>query len=149
MRVKVHVFWLGHFARSKIKSESIFLITYYIITILKKWSILAYISKSQKKDFPVYFQILRGRVRVFFQARKLSLGQMACIYLLNSREGPQIWILSSPLIVIPYLYMYSVLLYFDTWCIVPYAAPVSCFIGAALLFTRLFTSDTKDSCSSF
>ena len=34
MIVKVRVFRLGHFARSKIKSESIFLIKYYIITIL-------------------------------------------------------------------------------------------------------------------
>ena len=36
MKVKVHVFRLGHFARSKIESESIFLLKYYIITILKK-----------------------------------------------------------------------------------------------------------------
>ena len=44
MKVKVHVFWLGHFARSKIKSEGIFLIKYCIITILKIfWSLLAYI----------------------------------------------------------------------------------------------------------
>ena len=36
MKVKVQFFLLGHFARSKIGSESIFVIKYYIITILKK-----------------------------------------------------------------------------------------------------------------
>ena len=36
MKVKVHVFQLGHFERSKIEYESIFLIKSYIITILKK-----------------------------------------------------------------------------------------------------------------
>ena len=34
MKVKVCVFRLGHFARSKLESESIFLIKYYITIIL-------------------------------------------------------------------------------------------------------------------
>ena len=37
----------------------------------------------------MYFQILRGRVQVFFQPRNLIFFQMACVYLLNSRDGPQ------------------------------------------------------------
>ena len=36
MKVKVHVFRLGHFARSNIESERIFLIKNYIINILFK-----------------------------------------------------------------------------------------------------------------
>ena len=48
-----------------------------------------YTFLSQKMDFPLYFQILRRRVWVFFQARKLIFCQMACIYLLNSRDDPQ------------------------------------------------------------
>ena len=72
MKVKVHVFRLGHFAKSKIKSESSCLIKSYIITILIFFgSVLVYILKIKKMDFPLYFQILRGRVWGFFQARKL------------------------------------------------------------------------------
>ena len=33
-RMKVHVFWLGHFAMSKIKFESSFPLKYYIITVV-------------------------------------------------------------------------------------------------------------------
>ena len=60
-------FRLGHFLRSKIESEIIFLIKYYIITILKK--IEAFrptFNKVKKMDFPLYVQILRGRVQGFF-----------------------------------------------------------------------------------
>ena len=73
MKVKVHVFRLGHFARSKIESESIFLIKYYIITIinfiLERFSL--YLTKP-KNGFPIVFSNLARRgSRVFFQARKL------------------------------------------------------------------------------
>ena len=60
MKVKVHVFRLGHFARYKIKSEIRFLIKYYIITIL-------FLVKVKKLGFPLYFQILHRRFWVFFQ----------------------------------------------------------------------------------
>ena len=41
-------------------------------------------------DFPLYFQILRGRIQVFFlQARKQIFCHMACIYPRNSRGVPQ------------------------------------------------------------
>ena len=47
-------------------------------------------GKSQKMDFPLYFQILRGRVQgFFFKLGSKFFCQMACIYLLNSRGGTQ------------------------------------------------------------
>ena len=40
--------------------------------------------------FPLYFQILRGRVQgFFFKLGSFFFCQMSCIYLLNSRGGPQ------------------------------------------------------------
>ena len=63
MKVKVHVFWLGHFARSKIKSESSFLIKYYKTTIQKKIMFWPILKKVKKMDLPLYFQILCGRVQ--------------------------------------------------------------------------------------
>ena len=64
-------FQVGHFARSKIESESIFLIKFYIITILNIfWSNLVYIYQSRKMDFPLYFQILSGRVQGFFSSTR-------------------------------------------------------------------------------
>ena len=51
MKVKVHVFWLGHFAKSKIESESSFPIKYYIIPIPNFFG--AYIQRRQKMDFPL------------------------------------------------------------------------------------------------
>ena len=59
------VFWLGHFPRSKIESENIFLTKYYIITI-KINAVFWFIVNKVKKDFPLHFQILRGRVQGFF-----------------------------------------------------------------------------------
>ena len=73
MKVKVHVFRLGHFARSKIESESIILIKYYIFTILKKKleRFSLYFQKS-KNGFPIVFSNLaRKGSRFFFPARKL------------------------------------------------------------------------------
>ena len=62
MKVKVCdllPFRLGHLLKSKIESESNFLIKSYIDTIIKKigvfWSIF---KKSQKMDFPLYFEKL-------------------------------------------------------------------------------------------
>ena len=47
-------------------------------------------SQSQKNDFQLYFQILRGRVWGFsFKLGSYIFLQMACIYLLKSRECPQ------------------------------------------------------------
>ena len=73
MKVKVHVFRLGHFARSKIEYESIFLIKYYIITILKKKleRFGLYLTKS-KNGFPIKFSNLaRKGLGFFFRSRKL------------------------------------------------------------------------------
>ena len=85
--------------KSNMKAFSHKVLYIYYSNFLK--SVLAFIKQSKKMDFPLYFQILRGRVWFFF----FKLGffcQMASIYLLNSREGPQSLDLSSPLIVIPY-----------------------------------------------
>ena len=38
----------------------------YIYYSKKNWSVSAFIYPSQKKDFPLYFQILRGGVQGFF-----------------------------------------------------------------------------------
>ena len=90
MKEKVHVFWLGHFARSKIESESSFPIMYYIITIQKKNVVFRPIFNKVKNGFPIVFSNLaRKDSGVFFQARKQIFCQMVCIYLLNSRVGPQ------------------------------------------------------------
>ena len=74
MNVKVHVFQLGYFPRSKIESDSIFLIKYYIITILKKirafWPIF---NKVKKWIFPCIFKACAEGFQVFFQARELIL----------------------------------------------------------------------------
>ena len=61
MKMKVHVFWLGHFARSKIESENIFLIKYYIITVLKKIGAFQSVFKNVKKNgFPIVFLKCKG-----------------------------------------------------------------------------------------
>ena len=39
-------------------------------------------------DFPLYFQILHGRVQGFFFKLGSFFCEIACIYLLNSRGGP-------------------------------------------------------------
>ena len=91
MKMKVHVFRLGHFPRLKIESESICLIKYYIITILKKKleRFGPYLTKS-KNGFSIVFSNLAWKgSRVFFQARNYFFCQMACIYLPNSHGGPQ------------------------------------------------------------
>ena len=54
---------------SKMETKSNFLIKYYLITILNFcWSVSAYTYQSQKMDFLLYFQIMRGRVRDFFSS---------------------------------------------------------------------------------
>ena len=60
-------------------------------------------------DFPLHFQILRGRVQGFFlQTRKLILFcQMAFIYQLNSHGGPQ----SFDFVITTYSYP----LFVDLW----------------------------------
>ena len=69
MKVKVHVFWLGHFAMSKIESESRFPIKYYIITILNFfWSVL---TKSKNGFTIVFSNLAQKGSRGFVQARKL------------------------------------------------------------------------------
>ena len=66
MKVKVHVFCLGHFARSNIESESSFPIKYYNITILnfllERFSL--YLTKS-KNGFPIVFSHLARKVSGF------------------------------------------------------------------------------------
>ena len=60
----------------------------YYYNSKKNQSILANDKQSQKKDFLLYFQILRSRDQgFFFLARKLFFPQMACIDLLNNRGG--------------------------------------------------------------
>ena len=55
-------------------------------------SVSVNILKSQKMDFPLYFQILRGRVPGFIFMRECKFfHQMPCINLLNNRGGRQIW----------------------------------------------------------
>ena len=92
MKVKVHVFRLEHFPRSKIEFESIFLIKYYIITILNFFveRFGLYLTKSKNGLPNVFSNLARKGSRVFF----FKLGskffcQRACINLLNSRGGPQ------------------------------------------------------------
>ena len=83
-------FQVGHFARSKIKSKSIFLIKYYIITILKKFGAIRCIFNKVKNGFPIVFSnlALKGS-GFFFKLESKFYCQMACIYLLNSHGGPQ------------------------------------------------------------
>ena len=90
MKVKLYVFRLGHFARSKIESESIFLIKFFIITILKKIeSFGLYLTKSKNGFHIVFSNPARKGSGFFFQAQNLFFRQLACIYLLNSSGGPQ------------------------------------------------------------
>ena len=73
MKVKVHVFRLGHFPRSKIEFGSIFLFKYYIITFLNFFveRFGLHLTKS-KNGFPIVFSNLaRKGSRGFFQARNL------------------------------------------------------------------------------
>ena len=104
--MKMHFFRLGHFARSKIKYESIFLIKYDIITILKKLKCFGlYLTKSKNRFFIVFSNLaLKGLGFFFFKLGSYFFCQMACIHLLNSHEGPQsldfvITTYSYPLIV--------------------------------------------------
>ena len=60
------VFWLGHFASSKIESKSSFPIKYYIITIqffLERFGL--YFTKS-KNGFPIVFSSLARKGSKFF-----------------------------------------------------------------------------------
>ena len=69
MKVKVHVFWLGQFARSQFKFESSFPIKYYIITVLNFFleRFGLYLTKS-KNGFPIVFSNLAQKgSRVFFK----------------------------------------------------------------------------------
>ena len=67
MHESEHAFFPGHFARSKIESESIYLMKYYIITIPKNWGAFQpTFNKVKKMDFPLYFQILHRRFQGFF-----------------------------------------------------------------------------------
>ena len=103
------VFHLGHFLRSKIESESIFLKKYYIITFLyikKNWSVLPIFNKVKKWITHCIFKSCAEGFSFFFKDRKLFFGQMACIYLLNSRGVPKVLISTShifyPSVVTPY-----------------------------------------------
>ena len=71
MKVKVHVFWLGHFARSKFESERSFPMKYYIITILKKKiEHFGLFLTKYKNEFPIVFSNLaRKGSKGFSQAR--------------------------------------------------------------------------------
>ena len=66
VKVKVHVFWLGHFARSKIEYESIFLIKYYINTILIFFEAFRPLFNKVKNGFPIVFLNLQRKGFVFF-----------------------------------------------------------------------------------
>ena len=73
MKVKVHVFWLGHFAMSKINFESSFPIKFNIITVVNFFfeRFDLYLTKS-KNEFPTVFSnIARKGSGFLFQARKL------------------------------------------------------------------------------
>ena len=71
MKVKVLVFWLGHFARLKIESISTFLIKYYTKTILIFLECFGlYLTKS-KNGFPIVISNLARKGSGFFQDRKL------------------------------------------------------------------------------
>ena len=83
MKVKVHVFRLGHFLMSKIKSESIFLIKYYIITILNFfWSILAYIALQQTRQDSLP-QVKLGKT--------LNLRLFWFVFLTKIKVDPESW----------------------------------------------------------
>ena len=90
MKVKVHVFWLGHFVRSKLESESSFPIKYYVITILNYLERFFLYLQSKKNGLPIVFSNLAWKgFFLLLQARKLiCFCKMACTYLLNSRVGP-------------------------------------------------------------
>ena len=68
MKVKVHVFLLWHYARFKIKSESIFLIKYYIFNILKKIGAFRPIFTKVKKLFPILYSNLARKGLGFFSS---------------------------------------------------------------------------------
>ena len=90
MKVKVHVFRLGHFARSKIKSESIFLIKHYIITIKKMGRFRPIFNKVKKWiSFCIFKSCAEGFGFFSFKLGSNFFCKMACIYLLNSHGGPQ------------------------------------------------------------
>ena len=108
MKVKVHVFWLRHFANSKIEFESSFPIKYYIITILKKIGAFLPIFNKVNKGFPIVFlNLARKGSRGFFQARKLIFFARWLVFtFLTAVWVPNVWILSSPFVVFPYVVQY-------------------------------------------
>ena len=55
MKVKVHVFYIGHFPQSKISFSGSFLIKCFIITVLPFFCVSVSIWKSQQMDYPLYF----------------------------------------------------------------------------------------------
>ena len=72
MKMKVHVFRLGHFLRSKIEYESIFLINYYIFTILDLFGVSRPIFNKVINGFSIVFSNhARKGSGFFFQAREL------------------------------------------------------------------------------
>ena len=113
MKVKLHVFWLGHFVRSKIKSESIFLIKYYKIIILNKiWHHFGLYLTKPKIGFPIVFSNLARKVSGFFSSKEANFFLMDFIYLLYSRDGP--W--SLDFVITTYSYPLTVALYYmDRW----------------------------------
>ena len=77
MKVKVYVFWLGHFAIPKIEFESSLPVNYYIITIQNSFfeRFDLYLTKSTNV-FPIVFSHLaRQGSGDFFKARK----RMTCL----------------------------------------------------------------------
>ena len=86
------LFWLGHFAKSKIESESIFLIKYFIISILNFfWGPFGPLfTKEKKLIFHCVFKSCAEGFRVFFQARKLIFWPNGFYFPLNSHGVPKV-----------------------------------------------------------
>ena len=99
-------FLVGNFPRFNISFESSFLIKCCIIPnifFFKFWSVL----KKSKNGFPLYFQILIGRVPGFiFMLECKFFHQMPCINLHNNRGGAYNFkfglLTFDPIIYIPY-----------------------------------------------
>ena len=72
LNIGQNAFRLGHFSRSKIESKSIFLIKYYIFTILNfVWAFRPKSKKVKKLISIVFSNLGRKGSGFFFQARKL------------------------------------------------------------------------------
>ena len=81
---------MGHFPRSKIDSENIFLIKYYIITILKKGAFWFIFNKAKKWISHCNFKSCTEGFRFFFSSLEAHFFcKMACIYRLKSWGCPQ------------------------------------------------------------